>query len=104
MKLYLKGENFHLVMQFAIHFITVYMEWTGSHSAYHKSVGWPFRIVEPCYNEVLGTIKITLLYQVSHYILCIQWNIAETYFKIISLILSTSKEIYDADDEESVSW
>ena len=24
--------------------------------------------VEPCYNEVLGTIKITLLYQVSHYI------------------------------------
>ena len=24
--------------------------------------------VEPCYNEVLGTMKITLLYQVSHYI------------------------------------
>ena len=24
--------------------------------------------VEPRYNEVLGTIKITLLYQVSHYI------------------------------------
>ena len=24
--------------------------------------------VEPCYNEVLGTMKITLLYQVAHYI------------------------------------
>ena len=24
--------------------------------------------VEPCYNDVLGTMKITLLYQVSHYI------------------------------------
>ena len=24
--------------------------------------------VEPHYNEVLGTVKITLLYQVSHYI------------------------------------
>ena len=24
--------------------------------------------VEPLYNEVLGTMKITLLYQVSHYI------------------------------------
>ena len=24
--------------------------------------------VEPCYNEDLGTIKITLLYQVCHYI------------------------------------
>ena len=24
--------------------------------------------VEPCYNEVLGTMKITLLYRVSHYI------------------------------------
>ena len=24
--------------------------------------------VEPCYNEVLGTMKITLLYQLSHYI------------------------------------
>ena len=24
--------------------------------------------MEPCYNEVLGTMKITLLYQVSHYI------------------------------------
>ena len=24
--------------------------------------------VEPCYNEVLGTMKITLLYQVSHYV------------------------------------
>ena len=27
-----------------------------------------FSIVEPRYNEVLGTMKITLLYQVSHYI------------------------------------
>ena len=26
------------------------------------------RTVEPRYNEVLGTMKITLLYQVSHYI------------------------------------
>ena len=24
--------------------------------------------VEPCYNEVIGTMNITLLYQVSHYI------------------------------------
>ena len=24
--------------------------------------------MEPCYNEVLGTMKFTLLYQVSHYI------------------------------------
>ena len=31
---------------------------------------WPFErsTVEPYYNEVLGTMKITLLYQVSHYI------------------------------------
>ena len=27
-----------------------------------------FITVEPDYNEVLGTMKITLLYQVSHYI------------------------------------
>ena len=27
-----------------------------------------FNTVEPRYNEVLGTMKITLLYQVSHYI------------------------------------
>ena len=29
--------------------------------------GWGVT-VEPCYNDVLGTMKITLLYQVSHYI------------------------------------
>ena len=30
---------------------------------------WPYMYtVEPLYNEVLGTMKITLLYQVSHYI------------------------------------
>ena len=29
---------------------------------------WNLDTVEPHYNEVLGTIKITLLYQVSHYI------------------------------------
>ena len=28
----------------------------------------PINTVEPRYNEVLGTMKITLLYQVSHYI------------------------------------
>ena len=31
-------------------------------------VYWKSNIVEPCYKEVLGTMKITLLYQVSHYI------------------------------------
>ena len=29
---------------------------------------WKITTVEPLYNEVLGTMKITLLYQVSHYI------------------------------------
>ena len=29
---------------------------------------FPVNTVEPLYNEVLGTMKITLLYQVSHYI------------------------------------
>ena len=35
-----------------------------------KNHGWNIRVstVEPRYNEVLGTMKITLLYQVSHYI------------------------------------
>ena len=32
---------------------------------YHS---YMFSTVEPLYNEVLGTMKITLLYQVSHYI------------------------------------
>ena len=32
---------------------------------FHKALGIT---VEPRYNEVLGTMKITLLYQVSHYI------------------------------------
>ena len=35
-------------------------------SALNKS--WLLSTVEPRYNEVLGTMKITLLYQVSHYI------------------------------------
>ena len=33
------------------------------HKTYDKAI-----TVEPRYNEVLGTMKITLLYQVSHYI------------------------------------
>ena len=44
------------------------MPWSHVHAAKpsHKShVG---NTVEPRYNEVLGTMKITLLYQVSHYI------------------------------------
>ena len=37
------------------------MTFTSSHNFYTCTV-------EPLYNEVLGTMKITLLYQVSHYI------------------------------------
>ena len=33
-----------------------------------KNTGGKGYTVEPLYNEVLGTMKITLLYQVSHYI------------------------------------
>ena len=39
-------------------------KWGGGGGLYHLFVG----TVEPLYNEVLGTMKITLLYQVSHYI------------------------------------
>ena len=40
---------------------------------HNRSLGrWNFVLykctVEPCYNKVLGTMKITLLYRVSHYI------------------------------------
>ena len=37
-------------------------------SLYKRNVPLLFYTVEPLYNEVLGTMKITLLYQVSHYI------------------------------------
>ena len=33
-----------------------------------ETLGCSNGTVEPLYNEVLGTMKITLLYQVSHYI------------------------------------
>ena len=37
--------------------------WTCLKTIYHQDI-----TVEPRYNEVLGTMEITLLYQVSHYI------------------------------------
>ena len=39
-----------------------------SHIATQRTRGVGLGTVEPLYNEVLGTMKITLLYQVSHYI------------------------------------
>ena len=37
-------------------------------SCLHNQIREFYTTVEPLYNEVLGTMKITLLYQVSHYI------------------------------------
>ena len=36
--------------------------------SHYVQLQFPDTTVEPCYNEDLGTMKITLLYQVSHYI------------------------------------
>ena len=46
-----------------------YMVYFNCYGAESDTLKWYFEYtVEPRYNEVLGTMKITLLYQVSHYI------------------------------------
>ena len=45
-----------------------YMPYIGLHEACTHLSNHGQCTVEPRYNEVLGTVKITLLYQVSHYI------------------------------------
>ena len=40
----------------------------NAHSKIFRILFFNHSTVEPLYNEVLGTMKITLLYQVSHYI------------------------------------